>query len=202
MIGELQTLGWLFLVVSFGAIVPVVPTGAAVSGAAALAMHNNPLTIVLVIAGGAAGAYAGDLVMYAMCRAGGEPLARRLRWLRDDEHLSAVKDRLTKSQIPVLLVSRLLPGGRVPVLLAAAFLGLSWRTFVVANLPACVLWSVVYSGIGVAGGSIFNEPWQGVLAAIVLVLLVSQAVSWWNKRRTARLEAAEASAGGEQTETA
>jgi hypothetical protein len=54
----------------------------------------------------------------------------------------------------------------------------------------------------VAGGSIFNEPWQGVLAAIVLVLLVSQAVSWWNKRRTARLEAAEASAGGEQTETA
>jgi membrane protein DedA with SNARE-associated domain len=179
-----------------------VPTGAAVSGAAALAMHNNPLTIVLVIAGGAAGAYAGDLVMYAMCRAGGEPLARRLRWLRDDEHLSAVKDRLTKSQIPVLLVSRLLPGGRVPVLLAAAFLGLSWRTFVVANLPACVLWSVVYSGIGVAGGSIFNEPWQGVLAAIVLVLLVSQAVSWWNKRRTARLEAAEASAGGEQTETA
>ena len=198
MIGELQTLGWLFLVVSFGAIVPIVPTGAAVSGAAALAAHNNPLTVALVIAGGAAGAYAGDLVMYAMCRAGGEPLARRLRWLRDDEHLSAVKERLAKSQIPVLLVSRLLPGGRVPVLLAAAFLGLSWRTFVVANAPACVLWSVVYAGIGVAGGSIFPEPWEGVVAAIILVLLVSQGVGWWNKRRTARLEAAER----EQTETA
>ena len=198
MIGELQTLGWLFLVVSFGAIVPIVPTGAAVSGAAALAAHNNPLTIVLVVAGGAAGAYAGDLVMYAMCRAGGEPLARRLRWLRDEEHLSAVKDRLAKNQIPVLLVSRLLPGGRVPVLLAAAFLGLSWRTFVVANAPACVLWSVVYAGIGVAGGSIFREPWEGVLAAIILVLLVSQGVGWWNKRRTARLEAA----GDEQAETA
>jgi membrane protein DedA with SNARE-associated domain len=198
-IGELQALGWLFLVVSFGAIVPIVPTGAAVSGAAALAAHNNPLTIVLVIAGGAAGAYAGDLVMYAMCRAGGEPLARRLRWLRDEEHLSAVKDRLARSQIPVLLVSRLLPGGRVPVLLAAAFLGLSWRTFVVANAPACALWSVVYAGIGVAGGSIFPETWEGVLAAIILVLLVSQGVGWWNKRRMARLEAA---TGGEQTETA
>jgi len=197
-IGELQTIGWLFLVVSFGAIVPIVPTGAAVSGAAALAAHNNPLTIVLVVAGGAAGAYAGDLVMYAMCRAGGEPLARRLRWLRDDQHLSAVKDRLAKNQIPVLLVSRLLPGGRVPVLLAAAFLGLSWRTFVVANAPACLLWSVVYAGIGVAGGSIFREPWEGVVAAIILVLLVSQGVGWWNKRRTARLEAA----GNEQTETA
>jgi len=197
-IGVLQALGWLFLVVAFGAIVPIVPTGAAVSGAAALAMHNNPVTIVLVIAGGAAGAYVGDLVMYAMCRAGGEPLARRLRWLRDEEHLSGVKERLHKSQVPVLLVSRLLPGGRVPVLLAAAFLGLSWRTFVVANAPACVLWSTVYAGIGVAGGSIFTEPWQGVVAAIILVLLVSQGVGWWNKRRTARLEAAR----GEQAETA
>jgi membrane protein DedA with SNARE-associated domain len=183
---QLAALGWLFLVVSFGAIVPVVPTGAAVSSGAALAFHNNPLMIVLVIAAGAAGAYAGDLVMYAMCRAGGEPLARRLRWLRDEEHLAAVKERLRRSQVPVLLVSRLVPGGRVPVLLAAAFLGLPWRVFVVANAPACVLWSVVYAGIGVAGGSIFPEPWQGVLAAVILVVLISQIVSWVGKRREAR----------------
>jgi membrane protein DedA with SNARE-associated domain len=185
-IGELQALGWLFLVVSFGAIVPIVPTGAAVSGAAALAMHNNPLTIALVIAAGAAGAYVGDLVMYAMCRAGGEQLARRLRWLRDEERLATVKERLSRSQIPVLLVSRLLPGGRVPVLLAAAFLGLSWRTFVVANVPACMLWSVVYAGIGVAGGSIFPEPWEGVVAAIILVLIIGQTVNLVSKRREAR----------------
>jgi membrane protein DedA with SNARE-associated domain len=183
----LGALAWLFVVVCFGAIVPIVPTGAAVSGAAALAFHDNPLTISFVIAAGAAGAYVGDLVMYAACRAGGEQLARRLRWLRDEEHLGLVKERLRKSQIPVLLVSRLLPGGRVPVLLAAAFLGLSWRTFVVANAPACALWAVVYAGIGVAGGSIFPEPWQGVVAALILVLVISQAVSWYNKRRAARV---------------
>jgi membrane protein DedA with SNARE-associated domain len=146
---------------------------------------------VLVIAAGAAGAYAGDLVMYAMCRAGGEQLARRLRWLRDEERLAMVKERLSRSQIPVLLVSRLLPGGRVPVLLAAAFLGLSWRTFVVANAPACLLWSVVYAGIGVAGGSIFPEPWEGVVAAIILVLIIGQTVSLINKRREARAVGAE-----------
>jgi membrane protein DedA with SNARE-associated domain len=192
---ELGTLGWLLLVVSFGAIVPIVPTGAAVSGAAALAMSDNPVTIVFVVVVGALGAYLGDLVMYAACRAGGEPLARRLRWLRDEEHLAAVKERLHKSQIPVLLVSRLLPGGRVPVLLAAAFLGLSWRTFVVANAPACALWSVVYAGIGVAGGSIFPQPWEGVVAAIILVLLVSQTVSFINKRRAARAPAPAADSG-------
>jgi membrane protein DedA with SNARE-associated domain len=183
----LGALASLFGIVAFGAIVPVVPTGAAVSGAAALAFHEqHPLTIVFVIAAGAAGAYVGDLVMYGMCRLGGETLARRLRWLRDEQHLAAVKERLTKSQVPVLLVSRLIPGGRVPVLLAAAFLGLSWRTFVVANVPACALWSGVYAGIGVAGGSIFPEPWEGVVAAVLLILVVNQAVGWWNKRRQTR----------------
>jgi membrane protein DedA with SNARE-associated domain len=185
----LGALAWLFLVVAFGAIVPIVPTGAAVSGAAALAWHeHHPVTIVFVIAFGAAGAYVGDLVMYGMCRLGGEQLARRLRWLRDEEHLATVKERLNKSQVPVLLVSRLIPGGRVPVLLAAAFVGLSWRTFVVANVPACALWSGVYAGIGVAGGSIFPKPWEGVVAAVLLILIVNQAVSWWNKRRGARTE--------------
>jgi membrane protein DedA with SNARE-associated domain len=190
-IAYLGALAWLFLIVSFGAIVPIVPTGAAVSGAAALAFHErHPLTIVFVIAAGAAAAYVGDLVMYAMCRLGGEQLARRLRWLRDEEHLAAVKERLHRSQVPVLLVSRLIPGGRVPVLLAAAFLGMAWRTFVVANAPACALWASVYAGIGVAGGSIFPEPWQGVVAAVLLILIVNQTVSWWNKRREARAESA------------
>jgi membrane protein DedA with SNARE-associated domain len=187
-IHELGSLAWLFLVVAFGAIVPIVPTGAAVSGAAALAFHNNPAVVVFTIATGAAGAYVGDLVMYGMCRAGGEQLARRLRWLRDEEHLAAVKERLHHSQIPVLLVSRLIPGGRVPVLLAAAFLGLPWRTFVIANLPACVLWSVVYAGIGVAGGSIFPKPWQGVAAAVLAILIINQSISWFNKWRAARTE--------------
>jgi membrane protein DedA with SNARE-associated domain len=126
--------------------------------------------------------------MYAMCRVGGEKLARRLRWLRDEEHLASVKTRLEKSQVPVLLVSRLIPGGRVPVLLAAAFVGLAWRTFVVANVPACALWAGVYAGIGVAGGSIFPRPWEGVVAAVILILVVNQTVSWITKRREARAE--------------
>lgn len=183
MTATLGALAWLFVVVSFGAIVPVVPTGAAVSGAAALAFHNNPLTIALVVAAGAAGAYVGDLVMYAMCRTGGEQLARRLRWLRDEQRLAAMQERLKHSQVPVLLVSRLLPGGRVPVLLAAGFLGLSWRTFVASNGPACALWSVVYASIGVLGGSVLPEPWQGVVLAIVLVVVISQLVGWWSRRR-------------------
>ncbi|WP_250033271.1 DedA family protein [Paractinoplanes maris] len=197
MTATLGTLAWLFAVVAFGAIIPIVPTGAAVSGAAALAFHeHHPVLIVFVIAAGAAGAYVGDLVMYAMCRVGGEKLAKRLRWLRDEEHLVSVKEKLQQRQIPVLLVSRLIPGGRVPVLLAAAFLGMPWRTFVVANAPACALWSTVYAGIGVAGGSIFPEPWEGVIAAVLLILIINQTISWISKRREARAAEANTSSAG------
>jgi membrane protein DedA with SNARE-associated domain len=188
-IAELGSLAWLSLVVAFGAIVPVIPTGAAVSGAAALAFHTHSPVVALVVAFGAAGAYAGDLVMYGVCRTGGEQLARRLHWLRDEEHLAAVKERLQRTQIPVLLVSRLIPGGRVPVLLSAAFVGISWRTFVIANLPACGLWSLVYAAIGVAGGSIFPKPWQSVVAAVVLILIINQSVTMIQRRREHRLSA-------------
>ena len=174
MMAYLGALAWLFAVVSFGAIIPIVPTGAAVSGAAALAFHeHHPITIVLVILVGAAGAYCGDLVMYGMCRIGGEQLARRLRWLRDEEHLASVKARLQKSQVPVLLVSRLIPGGRVPVLLAAGLAGYKWERFAIVDLAASSLWAAVYMAIGLLGYALFDEPWQGVLAAIVLVILTT-----------------------------
>lgn len=174
----------LFVTVTLGAIVPVVPTGAAVSGAAAFAWHHDPLVVVLILAVGAAGAYAGDLGMYGICRLGGRAMARKLRWLRDDEHLGAVEDKLRENRVQTLLVSRLIPGGRIPVLLAAAFLGLDWRTFLVANAPACALWSAVYVAMGTVGGSVFAQPWQGVLAAVVLVLLVTQVMGLVNRRRT------------------
>jgi membrane protein DedA with SNARE-associated domain len=181
----LGTLLWLIVVVTFGAVVPIVPTGAAVSGAAAYAAHQNPLHVLLVVLAGAGGAYVGDLAMYAICRWGGEQLARRLHWLRDKERLDRMSKKLQERQISVLLVSRLLPGGRVPVLLAAALMGLDWRRFAVTNLPACLLWSTVYAGIGIFGYAIFPEPWQSVVAAVLLVLLISQIAAIVSRRREA-----------------
>ncbi|QOC91524.1 DedA family protein [Micromonospora craniellae] len=185
MTAVLGTLAWLTLVVMFGAVVPVVPTGAAVSGAAALAAHQDPVTVLLVVLAGALGAYLGDLVVFAVLRWGGERIARRLRWLRGPQRLDRVAARVREGGGPMLLVSRLVPGGRLPVLLAAAMAGMTWRWFAVANLPATLLWSVLYALIGVLGRAIFPEPWQSVIAAIVLVLLVTQGLSRLGRRRPA-----------------
>src|SRR5207249_1535085 len=61
--------------VLIGAVLPVLPTGAAVSAGAVLASHSNPIGLVGVLIAGAGGAYLGDLIVYAGCRFGGERLA-------------------------------------------------------------------------------------------------------------------------------
>lgn len=172
-------------VVAFGAVVPVVPTGAAVSVAAALG-ERNPFVFALVVAFGAAGAYLGDIVTYAVLRLAGEPLARRVGWLHEGpagETLEAIRTRVEAHELPVLLTSRLIPGGRVPVLLAAALGGYSWRRFAAADVAAAALWSAVYAVIGVAGRAIFPEPWQAAVAAIVLVAIVTAGNQLWSRHR-------------------
>jgi membrane protein DedA with SNARE-associated domain len=170
--------GWLYLAalagaVMIGAVLPILPTGAAVSAGAVLASHHNPIGLVGVLIAGAAGAYAGDLIVYAGCRAGGQTLAKKIGWLRDNASLDALRVRLAEHEITVLLTSRLIPGGRVPVLLAAGLSGYRWHRFAVVDLAASSLWSAVYMAIGLLGYALFDKPWQGVVAAIVLVLLTT-----------------------------
>lgn len=140
---------WLTLIVALRAVVPVVPTGAAVSATALLAER-----------------WVGDLAVHGLCLHGGEALARRLRWVRGG--LGRVAEELDDQGLTVLLVSRLVPGGGVPVFLAAASAGYSCQRFAVADLAPCSLWSLVYGVFGLAGRSLFPEPWQGLAATIVL----------------------------------
>ncbi|MEV6268571.1 VTT domain-containing protein [Kribbella sp. NPDC051936] len=159
--------------VLLGAVLPVLPTGAAVSAGAVLASHNNPIGLAGVLLAGAAGAYVGDLIVYAGCRFGGERLATRVGWLRNNGSLDSLRARLSEHEIGVLLTSRLIPGGRVPVLLAAGLAGYKWERFAIVDLAASSLWAAVYMAIGLLGYALFDEPWQGVLAAIVLVILTT-----------------------------
>ncbi len=179
-------LAGLFAVVAFGAVVPVVPTGAAVSVAAVLATSDNPVFLLFVVAVGAAGAYTGDIITYGVLRLAGEPLAHRVGWLQRDapaETLGRLRAQVEAHEVRVLLLSRLVPGGRVPVLLAAALGGYPWRRFAIADVGAATLWSVVYAAIGLGGGAIFPEPWQGIVAAVAIVIGASVLAQAWTRRR-------------------
>ena len=172
------TFGYLvgmFAVVAFGSFIPVLPTGAAVSVAAVLAEHNVA-ELVLVVAVGALAAYLGDLATFAVLSRAGASLAQRIGWLsreRPAERLTQMRTQVEQNEVAALMLSRLLPAGRIPVLLAAAIGGYSWRRYVTADVGAVILWSSVYAAIGVAGGSIFPHPWEAVVAAMVGVVAFS-----------------------------
>ena len=167
------------LLVAFGAVVPVVPTGAAVSAAAVLTRADRPWEILLVVAAGAAGAYVGDVIVYAGLRFFGEPLAQRMGWLNREDPQGAVqrmRERIEQHELRTLLVSRLVPGGRVPVLIAAALGGYPLRKFASAAVAAAVLWSTLYTAIGVLGATVFPDNSFSVAGVVIVALLVGLVV--------------------------
>jgi membrane protein DedA with SNARE-associated domain len=180
----------LFGVVALGAVVPIVPTGAAVSAAAALAEKDNLLLVLAVIALGAAGAYVGDIATYGVLRLESRRIAhgsgRLTRWLhkpREEEVLARVERQIESHALRTLVLSRLVPGGQTPVLLAAAASGYRWARYAVADIGATTLWSAVYAATGVVGRAVFSGPLEGVAAGIALVLLISLASAVWSRLR-------------------
>lgn len=182
----------LFAGVLFGSIVPVVPTGPLLSVAAAVATTTDRLEIVLVVVLATLAALIGDLVTFTVARSGG-PAA--VRWVSRGQHadrLEEVRGQFTAHGWQIVVVGRLLPAGRIPVLLAAGALAYSWKRLVPASLGAAFLWAVAYALLGVVSGGIFDSPLVATLVATGLVLvvgLVGNLVA--SRRRTKRAAAAD-----------
>ncbi|MET9951299.1 VTT domain-containing protein [Streptomyces sp. NPDC006339] len=186
-----QAVGYpsLFLLVALGALVPVVPTGAIVSSAAVVAFHQtSPFALLFVFLVASFAAFVGDLALYWLGRRGvrsrnGSRWLAALRGRVTPERLAQAQERLESHQVSVLVLSRLVPAGRIPVMLACLLAGMPLRRFARGDLPACLAWAATYQLIGILGGSLFPEPWQGVVAAVVLTVLVSAVPSLWRRVR-------------------
>ncbi|KUM85639.1 MULTISPECIES: DedA family protein [Streptomyces] len=186
-----QAIGYptLFLLVFLGALVPVVPTGALVSSAAVVAFHQTaPLSLLFVFVTASAAAFLGDIALYWLGRRGmksknGSRWLEALRSRAPEERLSQAQGKLADHGVAVLVLSRLVPAGRIPVMLACLMAEWPLRRFVRGNLPACLAWAVTYQLIGILGGSLFEEPWEGVLAAVALTVAISAAPTVWKRVR-------------------
>ena len=174
-----STLGYpvLFGGVLLGSVVPVVPTGAVVGAAAAVAVTTDHLSLPLVVLVAALGAFAGDVITFSICRFGG-PSA--VRWVARGQHadrIDEVREQFRRHGWQIVVVGRLLPAGRIPVLLAAGALDYPWRRLLPAATLACVLWAIAYAVLGVVSGGLFDSPVLATLVATGLVLLVAAAGS-------------------------
>ncbi|GAA3026363.1 DedA family protein [Streptomyces glomeratus] len=186
-----QAVGYpsLFLLVLIGALVPVVPTGALVSTAAVVAFHQTaPFSLALVFVVSSLAAFLGDVALYWLGRRGmrSKNGSRRLETIRDrapEERLAQAQEKLHDHGIAVLTLSRLVPAGRIPVMLACLLARMPLREFARGDAPACLAWAVTYQLIGILGGSLFAEPWEGVVAAVALTLAISAAPGVWRRVR-------------------
>ncbi|MGV9555511.1 DedA family protein [Streptomyces sp. NPDC003401] len=186
-----QALGYpsLFLLVLIGALVPVVPTGALVSSAAVVAFHQTaPFALALVFVTASLAAFCGDVGLYWLGRRGmrsrnGSRWLEAIRSRAPEERLAQAQEKLADHSTAVLVLSRLVPAGRIPVMLACLMADWPLRRFARGDLPACLAWAVTYQLIGILGGSLFPEPWEGVVAAVVLTLVVSAVPGLWRRLR-------------------
>jgi membrane protein DedA with SNARE-associated domain len=189
-----QAVGYpsLFLLIVIGALVPVVPTGALVSSAAVVAFHQTaPFSLLLVFAVSAFAAFLGDVALYWLGQRGmgsknGSKWLAAIRDRAPEERLAQAQDKLADHGVMVLVLSRLVPAGRIPVMLACLMARMPLRQFARGDVPACLAWAVTYQLIGILGGSLFSEPWEGVVAAVGLTLVISAAPAVWRRARGGR----------------
>ncbi|MER6995668.1 VTT domain-containing protein [Streptomyces sp. NPDC000410] len=197
MVGQLppestqQAVGYpsLFLLVALGALVPVVPTGAVVSSAAVVALHQTvPMSLLFVFLVAALAAFLGDVSLYWLGQRGvgsknGSKWLERLRERAAPDRLARAQRALDEHGSAVLVLSRLIPAGRTPVMLACLLARMPLARFARADAPACLAWAATYQLIGILGGSLFDEPWEGVVAAVALTVVISGLPMLWRRVR-------------------
>jgi membrane protein DedA with SNARE-associated domain len=169
----------LFLLVVLGSLVPVVPTGAVVSGAAVVAFHQTePIALALVFAVASVAAFIGDVALYWLGLRGarsrnGSRWLHRLQQRAEQGTLERAQRQLDRHGAVVLVLSRLVPAGRIPVMVACLLGEMPLRRFVRGDIPACLAWAAAYQLIGILGGSLFDKPWQGVALAVALTFVIA-----------------------------
>jgi membrane protein DedA with SNARE-associated domain len=176
-----QVVGYpsLFLLVVLGSLIPVVPTGAIVSGAAVVAFHQtDPFALLGVFLVASFAALLGDLGLYLLGlrgvrSRGGSRWLHRLQQRVDEHTLATAQRRLDEHGVAVLVLSRLIPAGRIPVMVACLMSEMPMRRFARGDVLACLAWAATYQLIGILGGSLFPEPWQGVALAVGLTFAIA-----------------------------
>jgi membrane protein DedA with SNARE-associated domain len=173
----------LFGGVLLGSVIPIVPTGAIVGAGAAVAMTTGELSLPLVIVLATLGAFIGDVITFAVPRLGSNAAVRWLARRHQAERLERARARFARRGWQLIVIGRLVPAGRIPVLLAAGALAYPWRRLLPTALGASLLWAVAYTVLGIVSGGLFDSPLVATLLATVLVLVVTAVTTLVSKHR-------------------
>jgi membrane protein DedA with SNARE-associated domain len=183
--GSVWTYPILFGICVGDALIPAFPSETAVIVCGIQAARGQ-LSLELVIACAAAGAFVGDNLCYAAGRwlgtpaverfFSGEVAQRRLDW---------AQNFLNERGSYVLIVARFIPGGRTATTFTAGLVHLRWLTrFVPYIFIAAIFWACYAALLGYFGGKVFKDrPILALLVAFGIAAAVTAAVEGWRRFR-------------------
>jgi membrane protein DedA with SNARE-associated domain len=164
----------IVLVAAIDAVLPVMPSEAAVISAGALAGAGE-LSIAFVIAAAVGGAVLGDNGAYSIGRVFGPRLdARFERNERFRRNRSRAEQALAARSAAILLAARFVPGGRTATTLTAGLVRLRWARFLFLVLIAGTAWASGMGLLGYAGAhAIESHLYLGVASVVAAFAVVA-----------------------------
>ena len=170
--GSPWTYALVLAVAALDALVPLVPSEATALAAGVVAGAGD-LSVALVVAAAAAGAFAGDSSAYGVGRALGPRATRRL-----PERRVAWADAKLKAHATLLiLLARFVPGGRTVTMTTAGAVHLPWLRFERLAAIAALIWASYAALLGYVGGRAFeDDPLKALLVGFGLAFGVAVAV--------------------------
>jgi membrane-associated protein len=187
--------GWAYaivLVLAFlDVLIPLVPSETSVITAGVVA-STGALSLPLVVAAAALGAFAGDNTAYFIGRRWGHRVNERFFTSgKARERIHWAEHQLDERGGELIIIGRFIPGGRTAVTLTAGTLEYPWRRFAAFDAVAATGWALYAGLLGYVGGHAFEQaPWKGLIVALVIGFAfagVVELVRWFRRRRKAKL---------------
>jgi membrane-associated protein len=170
--------------VALDAVFPVAPSETVLVTGGVL-IEGGDLIAPLFVLAAACGAVIGDSILFGLGSRAGPGLQAKMFSSEKAQERLGVAERLVHERTWVLIVSDFLPGGRTAAMFAAGALGLPALRFYRFIVPGALLWAVVYTLLGVAGGSLFEEGWGAFAVSIgvaVAIGIVAEAIYRFRRR--------------------
>ena len=157
--GNWWFLGVIFLIALLDSVVPVVPSETTVIvGGVAVATGDAPYPLIAVIAAGAAGAFIGDNMAYAIGKHWSGAFERRAtRKPKFEAKLAWARAQMKARGGLLLITARFSPGGRTALTLASGITRQPRGWFVRWTFIAAIVWATYAAGLARIVGEPFAD---------------------------------------------
>ena len=149
--------------------------------AAAMQVQDGGLSVGIALASLYAGIVLGDLGLYGLGR-----LSARVPWIAQQlppHRQETIRAWISGRIFRVVLVSRFLPGLRLPTYTTCGFVGANLRQFAMAAIVATLCWTSLLFGVSLKLGQFLMDHlgawrWAGAAGFVVFIILAGRAAAY------------------------